>query len=143
MKKTFMAIIISLMFVGCAAIDRVGETNVDIAVSYATLKVIERDNDISGNDVIRVMDEIDAVVSDEDVALDKLKMEAMRVIGYDQLALSDRFLVEQVLDRVEGAIKTRYENSFEDHSEVRIRLKELIDTVHESALMSKKDISER
>lgn len=143
MKKTIMAIIVSLAFVGCAALDRVDDTKVDIAVSYATLKVIERDNDISGNDVIRVMDEIDAIVSDEDVALDRLKMEAMRVIGYDQLALSDRFLVESLFDRIEDSIKTRYENSFEDHSEVRIRLKELIRVVHESAMMSKKDISER
>mgnify|MGYP000034546658 CR=1 FL=1 len=101
MKKLLTALLFSISLAGCAAISNVNETTLDAAITYSTLKVIERDNGINSNDIIGVMNELDAVVTDEEVAIERLRMETLEIIGYDSLSVADRFLVAQVLDNIE------------------------------------------
>lgn len=134
-RNLIAALLISLTMSGCTALQSIEVDNLGVAITYGTLKVIERDNGIGGDDVLRVMDELDAVLNDEEVATQRLREEALKVIGYDRLDAADRFLVSTLLGDIEDTIR-KNPDSFENDSQVRIRLSELVDYVRRAALMA-------
>lgn len=108
--KNFIAatlISVSVIFsTGCAWMFPQGVESLEFPVAYATMKIIERDNGISKEDIIRVTDDIEILINKEEkiIAID-LKEEIINIIGLDSLDRSDRLLVSYMLSEIELTIR--------------------------------------
>lgn len=128
MKKFLIAAIMSIFIAGCASFQT---SNQELAITYATLKVIDRDNGIEAEDILSTIDRVDAVVFDRSIPVTKLREEVLHIIGFHNLGYADQFLIHVLLDDIEQSIKRD-----SDSEEVRVMLVPLLDTIRRAAALS-------
>lgn len=90
---------------GCAGmLENAGSTK--LPVQYATLKVIEDSDSITGQDVVERVEELRTLVEDNaTISIDRLVAEVRGPIDFDALAPSDRLLVEALISQIEYAAR--------------------------------------
>lgn len=92
---------------GCSLLqDR--DARLQLAVSYATLKTIDRSSSISAQDVIEGVARARAVVErDQDVTIGLLASQVRQTIRWDRLDAADRLLLDAVLLEAEAELARR------------------------------------
>ena len=138
--KNFVAAVIisiSMLFsAGCAWMFPQGVESLEFPVAYATMKIIERDNGISKEDIIRVTDDIEILINKEEkiIAID-LKEEIIDIIGLDSLDQSDRMLVLYMLSEIELTIRKDLGES-QRAKDVMISIQQIIEYVRFGVALS-------
>lgn len=131
--KIFTVLLLSFLFVGCSILQ--DSDRLRIPLTYATFKVIERDNDISSQDVLQAMDRLESLINDDFDIRNEIKHEVIERLDLNELSQSDRFLVLELLDLVEQNIRREVEMGVLAPEDVKIRVGNLIDVVRQAALM--------
>lgn len=128
-------VVIALSVAGCATISE----NVDslrVPIVYGTLKVIERDNDISASDVQDAVTRVESVINNNSIITSNIKEEALKAINFNSLSAADQFLVSEVLTNVEMTIEREIELGNLVQEDVRIRIQEFVDYIEYAAILS-------
>lgn len=129
-KSLFICIIVAML----SACSTFQSDDLRLPLTYATLKVIERDNDIDRDDVLNAMDKLESLVT-SDVSFSKdLRQDVIDTLNIQSLSPADQFLVLEVLDRVEDHIRLEIElGSLPE--DVKVNVQNMIEVVRQAALM--------
>ena len=98
MKLLISAILLTAL-VGCASMQN---DSLELPIMYTTLKVIERDNDISEDDVLQAMQRLRDIV-ERDFSLEQgVSVAFQRSVDMSKLDAADRLFVMRVLQSIES-----------------------------------------
>lgn len=134
-----------LALTGCGTLSGVSDTLAEnqtgakIAVQYATLKTIEESRSIEATDVQEHVARVrDKVLTDDSIALSRLRSEVRASIDFNGLTASDRLLLVTLLDVIESSVGevTAPEVSSPLNEEQRVRVLTLLDWVEQAARMA-------
>lgn len=139
MKKLIFTTMVALALVssGCAS---TGDTNREavgrLAIQYATLKVIERSDTITAEDVVAHVERVRALVDENaEVSLVDLRQELLSRIDMEALDAADRLLVMTLLDQVELTLTDEAEIGVLDE-DAKARVAEVLSWVAAAASMA-------
>lgn len=139
MKKLIIAagLAVTLALAGCAGTDNENREAVGrLAVQYATIKVIERSDTITAEDVVAHVERVRALVDeDAEVSLADLRGELLSHIDMDGLDAADRLLVMTLLDQVELTLADEIEVGGLDE-DAKARVAEVLGWVVRAAAMA-------
>ena len=107
--KYISAIIVmfAMLFSGCSVLSTVAEDQNQLAVQYATLKVLER-NDVSNERVLELVAKAKTYVeTSENVAVAALVDEARVRLIASSISPADQLLIEVILSRAQERIEAK------------------------------------
>ena len=111
--KYISAIIVmfAMLFSGCSVLSTVAEDQNQLAVQYATLKVLER-NDVSNERVLELVAKAKVYVQRSDnVAVSSLVDAARERLDTSSLSPADQMLIEVILSRAQERIEAKLGDS--------------------------------
>lgn len=102
--KTLLTIFIILM-TGCVSLPR---DSLQLPITYGTLKVIERDNNISSGDVIDAVNKMEEFVeSDKTLSGSVVREYVTSLEEWQSLGSGDKFLIISIFTSVEETLQSR------------------------------------
>lgn len=97
----------ALVFSGCGVLSTVAEDKNMLAVQYATMKVLERD-DVTNSRVLELIGKAKVYVqTDDNVLVSKLVEAARMKLKYSSLSAADQILIEVILTRAQERIEAK------------------------------------
>lgn len=137
-KKLKMALVgvLALTLSACASLST-PDDKLQLPIMYGTLKVIERDNGVSSEDVLKIANSLQSIIDSEDVISSSLIKEYIHSQeGYQNLSVSDRFLIDTIFASVEESINERIRAGDLLQDDVKERVGTLVGYVSDAAMMS-------
>lgn len=103
--KILMSVILALSLMGCSVLSTVSEDRNQLAVQYATLKVMESDS-VSGDRIAGlVADAREYVSAGESVAVSALASAARERLNESGLSPADKILIDAILTRAQARLE--------------------------------------
>lgn len=103
--KILMSVILALSLMGCSVLSTVSEDRNQIAVQYATLKVMESDS-VDGSRIVElVTDAREYVRAGESVAVSALASAARERLAESGLSPADKILIDAILARAQARLE--------------------------------------
>jgi hypothetical protein len=107
MKKLVFALILLVGLSGCSVLNTVAHSENQLAIQYATFKVLKRD-DVSSERLSQLISTAKTYVSDsESVTINALVSEARRQLYDSSISVSDQMLIEAILARAQERLEAR------------------------------------
>lgn len=108
MIKSIIALTLAFAFLtGCSVLSTVAEDQNQLAVQYATLKVLERD-DVSNERVLELVAKAKTYIqTSETVAVSALVDEARAKLTASSISPADQLLIEVILSRAQERIEAK------------------------------------
>ena len=107
MNKLIFALVFLVGLSGCSLLEVVAEDQNQLALQYATLKVLERD-DVSKERVLELVGKAKTYVNDGDsITVTALVSEARKKLYASSLSPADQMLIEAILARAQERIEAR------------------------------------
>lgn len=138
MKTLITTVLLSLTLLisGCANLS-LGEDRLQLPVTYGTLKVIERDNDIDAEEIITVISKLESFVNSQiEVNASDIRSYVVTLNEWEDLPASDKFLVSAIFQSVEDTVKNSIERDALLPSEIQGRISQLLGYVRTAAILS-------
>lgn len=139
MKNIFVTalLLVTLMTAGCASLSNENSDSLQLPVTYATLKVIERDNGIYANEVTKVVNKLKVFVDGQNlVTADAIEDYVVTLDEWNSLEASDKFLLTAVFVSIKDTINSRLEQGSLLDSELNESVSVILGYVETAALMS-------
>jgi fructose-1-phosphate kinase PfkB-like protein len=137
-SKLNVWLIIGLMlsvFSGCAVLDTVSKNESQLAVQYATLKVLERDG-VDRAKLIELVEQARSYVSDEDsILVSSLANGARERLQESNLSFADKMDITAILDTAQERLEARIGSSLLSQDD-RVKLIKVQDWIYDVAVSS-------
>ena len=140
--KAVIAVLAGLALSACSTLSSVSDTLAEnsqgtkVAVQFATLKTIEDSSDITADGVLVYVEEYRGKVQSEDtVSVDRLRQGVIESIGVEDMAMSDRLMLETLLDLAEGYVAEVPAPDVEPGVH-RLRVLTVLDWIEQAAIMA-------
>jgi hypothetical protein len=137
-SKLNVWLIIGLMlsvFSGCAVLDTVSKNESQLAVQYATLKVLERDG-VDRAKLIELVEQARSYVSDEDsILVSSLTNGARERLQESNLSFADKMVINAILDTAQERLEARIGSSLLSQDD-RVKLIKVLDWIYDVAVSS-------
>lgn len=130
--KYLMTMIVAIAMAGCSLLSTVAENENQLAVQYATMKVLERD-DVSSERVIELVTKAKAYVSDgSSITVAALVDEARSKLAGSSLSPADQILIEAILARAQERIEAKLGSGILN-DEQRVQLMTVLTWIEDAA----------
>jgi len=133
MIKSIIALTLAFVFMtGCSVLSTLAEDQNQLAVQYATLKVLER-NDVSNERVLELVAKAEVYLQEGDnVAVSSLVDAARERLDASLLSPADQMLIEVILSRAQERIEAKLGDGILA-SEQRLQLLTVLNWIEEAA----------
>lgn len=138
--KNFKYLLIACAFAlttGCATLSNTDTDSLELPITYGTLKVIERNNDVNAGDVIDIVSKVESFVDAEESATGSaIKSHVTSLEEWKELSPADKYLVSTLFTSVEESIEAQVSQGDLLPEDVKVRIEELLEYVRTAALMA-------
>lgn len=136
-KHGVIAISFALLFSGCAVIEQMDESKLRLPITYGTMKVIQKDNDIGREKVLEVVDKVEGFVdANAEITADKIREYVASTEEWQEIDYPTQMLISSVFNSVEQSVRAQMDEEALPE-DVKIKIYTLLDYVRTAAKMAR------